>query len=96
MIESFRDGSLRAFFVNETGDRSIPRGIEAALKRKLDLIDSAEREADLRVPPGNRFEHLRGNLAGRCSIRVNKQYRLIFEWESPLARNVYLDPHEYR
>lgn len=96
MIESFRDQWLCDFFVEEAGHRSIPREIEAALKRKLDLIDAADSEADLRVPPGKRFEHLKGKLAGLCSIRINKQYRLIFEWESPRARNVYLDPHDYR
>lgn len=96
MIEGFRDRWLRDFFVDGTGCREIPAGIEVALRRKLDLIDAADGEADLRVPPGNRFEHLKGSLAGRCAIRVNRQYRLIFEWESPAARNLYLDPHDYR
>lgn len=52
-------------------------------------------EADLRAPPGNRFEHLQGALSGWCSIRVNKQYRLIFRWENGIALDVYLDPHVY-
>ncbi|WP_218015160.1 type II toxin-antitoxin system RelE/ParE family toxin [Cobetia sp. 5-11-6-3] len=50
----------------------------------------------MRIPPGNRFEHLQGNLAGYCSIRVNRQYRLIFRWEAGIARQTYLDPHAYK
>ncbi|MEP4556110.1 type II toxin-antitoxin system RelE/ParE family toxin [Cobetia amphilecti] len=53
-------------------------------------------ESDLRIPPGNRFEYLQGNLAGYCSIRVNKQYRLIFRWEAGIAHQTYLDPHAYK
>lgn len=48
------------------------------------------------VPPGNKFEHLNGKLKGWCSIRVNRQYRLIFRWEQGEARCLYLDPHSYR
>lgn len=96
MIDTFRDQWLSDFHVDGIGNRAIPSGIEAALTRKLDIIDSADTEADLRVPPGNRFEHLKGKLIGKCSIRVNKQYRLIFEWDGQRARNIYLDPHTYR
>ncbi|AFT70009.1 hypothetical protein B5T_01730 [Alloalcanivorax dieselolei B5] len=50
----------------------------------------------MRSSPGNRFEHLEGNLDGWCSIRVNKQYRLIFEWIDGVAQGTYLDPHIYK
>lgn len=52
----------------------------------------------LRVPPSNHFEKLRGNLAGFHSIRVNRQWRLIFRWDSIRgeATDVYLDDHGYR
>ena len=55
-------------------------------------------DADLRVPPSNHFEKLRGNLAGWCSIRVNDQWRLIFQWngKNGEAVEVYLDNHSYR
>jgi proteic killer suppression protein len=96
MIVSFRDVWLQDFHVNGTGHRLIPAGIESALARKLDILNFATTEGDLRVPPGNRFEHLQGKLAGLCSIRVNKQYRLIFKWDDPNAVSVYLDPHTYR
>lgn len=96
MIDSFRDAWLEAYFVDGIAHRRIPNAIESALARKLDIIEAAAEENDLRVPPGNRFEHLKGQLEGKCSIRVNKQYRLIFEWDGERAHNVYLDSHTYR
>jgi proteic killer suppression protein len=57
--------------------------------------DAAIKEEDLRMPPGNRFEHLRGVLQGWCSVRVNRQYRLIFKWVDGVAVDTYLDPHVY-
>ena len=63
---------------------------------KPDIIHVAKEEQDLRAPPGNRFEHLRGKLKNWRSIRVNRQYRLIFQWEAGAASKVYLDPHTYR
>ena len=62
------------------------------------MIDDAMTDQDLRVPPSNHFERLRGELNGLHSIRVNKQWRLIFEWDGAKgkARGVYLDDHSYR
>lgn len=62
------------------------------------MIDDAMTDQDLRVPPSNHFERLRGNLAGFYSIRVNSQWRLIFRWDGRRgeARDVYLDDHSYR
>jgi proteic killer suppression protein len=53
---------------------------------------------DLRVPPSNHFEKLRGNLAGFYSIRVNSQWLLIFRWDGSRgeAQGIYLDDHSYR
>jgi proteic killer suppression protein len=48
--------------------------------RKLALLDAAESLADLRVPPGNRLEKLTGDRAGRCSVRINQQWRICFCW----------------
>ena len=50
--------------------------------RKLLIIDAAETLNDLRVPPGNRLEHLRGDRAGQHSIRINDQWRICFTWSS--------------
>lgn len=98
MIVGFRDRWLEDFFVQESLSRNIPPDLEARLFRKLQLLDDANSDADLRVPPSNHFEKLRGNLAGWHSIRVNEQWRLIFIWNSGKGEisKVYLDKHEYR
>ena len=97
MIASFRDGWLRAFFVEDVRSRHIPPALSGSLFRKLQLLDDATTDQDLRVPPGNHFERLKGTLAGYHSIRVNKQWRLIFRWNAGrgLVKDVYLDPHRY-
>jgi len=71
MIIGFRDEWLRAFFVDDVRSRNIPPDLEARLFRKLQMIDDATTDHDLRVPPSNHFEKLRGNLVGFHSIRVN-------------------------
>ena len=98
MIVSFRDEWLRAFFVEDRRSRHIPSDLENRLFRKLQMIDDATSDQDLRVPPSNRFEKLRGNLTGFHSIRVNSQWRLIFRWDGSRseAEGVYLDDHSYR
>jgi proteic killer suppression protein len=76
----------------------VPADIDARLFRKLQLIDDAESDLDLRIPPSNHFEKLSGRLEDKHSIRVNKQWRLIFRWVASegKASNIYLDKHEYR
>jgi len=93
-----RDGWLRAFLVDDAHSRNIPPDLEARLFRKLQMIDDAVTDRDLRVPPSNHFEKLRGNLAGFHSIRVNQQWRLIFRWDGERgeADGIYLDDHSYR
>jgi proteic killer suppression protein len=98
MIVGFRDHWLEDFFVHDLPSRRIPPDLDKRLFRKLQILDDATSDADLRVPPSNHFEKLRGNLAGRHSIRVNDQWRLVFQWNgSPgEAAEVYLDSHRYR
>ncbi len=97
MIESFRDGWLRDFFVDDVRSRKIPPDLESRVFRKLQMIDDAMTDQDLRVPPSNHFEKLRGKLEAFHSIRVNKQWRLIFMWDGSKgeASDVYLDDHSY-
>ena len=84
--------------MGEVHSSSIPPDLESRLFRKLQMIDDAATDQDLRVPPSNHFEKLRGRLDGLHSIRVNKQWRLIFRWSSGSgeATNIYLDNHSYR
>jgi proteic killer suppression protein len=98
MILSFRDEWLRAFFVEDRQSRRIPPDLESRLFRRLQMIDDATCDQDLRVPPSNRFEKLRGNLAGFHSVRVNDQWRLVFRWDGSRgeAGGIYLDDHSYR
>jgi proteic killer suppression protein len=98
MIVGFRDRWLREFFVHDIRSQSIPSDLETRLFRKLQLLDDATSDADLRIPPSNHFEKLRGNLAGWHSIRVNEQWRLIFQWNRARgeAEQIYLDKYSYR
>lgn len=98
MILSFRETWLRSFFVDDKHNRKIPADIETRLFLRLQMLDDATCDADLRSPPSNHFEKLRGRLAGLYSIRVNDQWRLIFAWNGSRgeASDVYLDNHSYR
>lgn len=98
MIVSFRDARLRAFFVEDKRSRHIPSDLEDRVFRRLQMLDDATSDTDLRVPPSNHFEKLRGNLVGFHSIRVNGRWRLVFRWDSERgeASGVYLDDHSYR
>lgn len=98
MIVSFRDEWLRAFFVDDVRSRNVPDDLAERLFRKLQMLDDATTDQDLRVPPSNHFEKLRGKLKGYHSIRVNRQWRLVFQWDGSRgeATEVYLDDHSYR
>jgi proteic killer suppression protein len=98
VIVSFRDDWLRAFFIEDVRSRKIPSELESRLFQKIQMLDDATTDADLRVPPSNHFEKLRGNMQGLHSIRVNQQWRLVFQWDGGRgeAKGVYLDDHTYR
>jgi proteic killer suppression protein len=98
MIASFRHDWLHAFFLDDVRSRSIPPDLASRLFRRLQMLDDAATDQDLRVPPSNHFEKLRGKLEGFHSIRVNKQWRLVFRWDGRRgeASDVYLDDHSYR
>jgi proteic killer suppression protein len=64
------------------------RDLALAARRRLAALDAAERLEDLRVPPGNRLEALRGDRAGQHSIRINSQWRIAFVWQNDGAHAV--------
>jgi proteic killer suppression protein len=70
--------------------RRFPPDVKRAALRKLDMLNAARSLGDLRSPPGNRLEALRGDLAGRHSIGVNDQWRIVFRWEGSDAHEVRL------
>ena len=90
MIASFGDKASAALYHGERGKaiRRLPPGIRGVALRKLDVLNGAAELGDLRSPPGNRFEALRGDLAGFHSIRVNDQWRIVFRWTDGDAHDV--------
>ena len=86
MIRSFGDKQTEALFA----DRFVRQfqGIARRAKRKLEAINAAGRLEDLKVPPSNRLEKLKGDLSDFHSIRVNDQWRVIFKWLAGDAREV--------
>ncbi|MCZ7664799.1 MAG: type II toxin-antitoxin system RelE/ParE family toxin [Thermoleophilia bacterium] len=86
MIVSFKDGDTEAL----AGGRRVKRfeNIEAVARRKLRQLEIAGRLEDLRVPPGNRLESLKGDRADQYSIRINDQYRVCFRWTAGGAEDV--------
>lgn len=80
MIEGFRCKDTRLLW--ETGKSRRFNSISSVALRKLAMLDAAETLEDLRVPPANRLEALRGDRKGSYSIRVNDQWRVCFRWES--------------
>ena len=87
MIRSFRDKATALVFAGGL-PRGMARDLAVAARRKLVALDAAERLDDLRVPPGNRLEPLRGNRAGQHSIRINSQWRITFVWREDGAHEV--------
>lgn len=88
MIKSFKDKETENIF-NGLNSKKY-NSIQKVAKRKLDMLHYAFAEQDLIAPPPNRFEHLKGNLKGFCSIRINDQYRIIFNFKNGYAENVQI------
>lgn len=87
MIVSFGDAETELIWSGQLS-RRLPPNIQAVALRKLRLINAARRVEDLRVPPGNRLERLRGNRSSQWSIRINDQWRIVFNWTQGGAENV--------
>jgi proteic killer suppression protein len=96
MIVGWRDTWLKDYFEKDIHSKKIPANLRDRLFRKLQLLDDATNDADLRTPPSNHFEKLSGKREGYHSIRINNQWRLIFRWSNGEAKQVYLDDHSYR
>jgi proteic killer suppression protein len=86
MIRSFKDAATARLFADEDVPRF--RGIERPARRKLLLLHNTGSLNDLRSPPGNRLEALKGDRLGQHSIRINEQWRICFEWHDGGADNV--------
>jgi proteic killer suppression protein len=87
MIASFRDKETATIWGGRRS-RHLPGDIQAVALRKLRLLNAAQRLADLRVPPANRLEALKGDRSGQHSIRINDQWRICFIWRDGHAHQV--------
>lgn len=96
VIVSFREIQLQDFI--ETG---IPpkncqwKFLSKVVLRKLDMLNYAKRLDDLKAPPGNRLEALKGDLIGHYSIRINDQWRIIFIWSEDGPANVEIVDYHF-
>ncbi len=86
MIKTFKCADTQALSKGERVKRFV--NIAAVARRKLRQLEIADRLGDLRVPPGNRLEALKGDRAGQHSIRVNDQFRVCFRWTDAGAEDV--------
>jgi proteic killer suppression protein len=91
MIKSFRCRDTEALANDEPVKRF--SAIERVARRKLEVLASARRLADLRSPPGNRLEALKGDRKGKHSIRINDQWRICFRWDDGAEDVEIVDYH---
>lgn len=85
MIKSFTCKETEKIF-NRQVSRKLPSNIQRVVRRKLEILEGAELLMDLRIPPNNQLEKLSKDRKGQHSIRINKQWRICFEWR---GRDVY-------
>ena len=89
MIRSFADKDTAKVFHRQRSPR-LPNEIQHRARRKLLMLEHAQSLADLRVPPGNHLERLKGEQSGQHSIRINQQWRICFIWEAGDAFDVQI------
>ncbi len=87
MIRSFADKETERVW-HEERSRKLPHDIQDTALRKLQMLDAAHNVEDLRNPPGNRLEPLKGNRKGQWPIRINGQWRICFNWSDGHAEKV--------
>ena len=87
MILSYKDSRAEQLF-HGLRVPDLPQDIQRVAMRKLKVLHNAASLHDLRIPPGNRLEALKGNRAGQHSIRINDQWRICFVWNEGTVRNV--------
>jgi proteic killer suppression protein len=92
VILNFADKTTEDIYhgVDSKAARRIPQAVWSAAVRKLDMLNAASDLRDLRVPPANRLEALKGKWSGYYSIRINDQYRIVFRWREGHANEVQI------
>ncbi|MBA4393654.1 MAG: plasmid maintenance system killer [Desulfobacca sp.] len=87
MIKSFKDKETEKVYSRE-GSNKLPRDIQQVALRKLRMLNNVKSLNDLKVPPANRLEKMKGNREGQLSIRINDQWRICFKWKNGDAHEV--------
>ena len=87
MIKSFESKETDKIWNGEKS-KKLPSNIQNVARRKLRMINNSSNISDLKIPPANRLEKLKGDLKGMYSIRINEKYRIIFNWRTGNAYNV--------
>jgi proteic killer suppression protein len=87
VIRNFRDKETETIWLGSYS-RRLPSDIQAIARRKLRMLNNAASLDDLRIPPANRLEALKGDRKGRYSIRINDQWRICFRWKAGDAHDV--------
>lgn len=87
MIKSFKDKETEKVYSRE-GSNKLPRDIQQVALRKLRMLNNVKSLNDLKVPPANRLEKMKGNREGQLSIRINDQRRICFKWQNGDAHDV--------
>ena len=89
MIKSYKDSEVKKIFDGQT-TRKFPVKIQQVARRKLRMLNNAHNINDLRIPPANRLEKLKGDLKGFHSIRINEKWRIVFKFQTADAYNVQI------
>ena len=89
MIRNFADREAGKIW-DGTPSRRLPADLQTIARRKLRMLNNAENLNDLRVPPANRLEALKGDRRGQYSIRINDQWRICFRWADGDAHDVQI------
>ena len=90
-IQSFKNAETKKFFLSGKVSKGAGwKDVQRVAARKLDMLQAAAALGDLKAPPGNRLEALKGDLAGYHSIRINDQWRVVFRWTPSGAEEVHI------
>ncbi|MGZ5209005.1 MAG: type II toxin-antitoxin system RelE/ParE family toxin [Sulfuricurvum sp.] len=89
MIKSFKCKETEKLFWAKPS-KKFPANLAMRAKIKLDMLDATQEKQDLRIPPANHLEELKGNLAGYMSIRINNQFRVVFRFDGTDAYDVHI------
>ncbi|MEX0900437.1 MAG: type II toxin-antitoxin system RelE/ParE family toxin [Gammaproteobacteria bacterium] len=95
MIRAFKDNEAEMIWAGRRS-RRLPNDIQSTARRKLRMLNSAQSLDDLKIPPNNRLETLKGDRRGQLSIRINDQWRLCFRWRDGDVWDVEIVDYHWR